>query len=83
MLYAPNREPGWLCTFYTADENGVLKEPVSECILNDTRVKLNDALPQGLGDEWGIKLKGSMTVEHDMKFEFGLAVAGDAWIYSY
>lgn len=45
--------------------------------MEDTRVKLNDFIPKGLGEEWGIKLKGYLTVEYDMLFEFGLAVAGN------
>lgn len=49
--------------------------------MNDTRVKVNDFLPEGMGDEWGMKLKGILTVEEDMLFEFGLAVAGRAKMY--
>ena len=77
MLKTANGEPGWLCTFYTVDSNESFKDPVSECVLNDTRVKLNDALPRGLGDEWGIKLKGLLTVSQSAHSEFGLAVAGE------
>ena len=69
-------ERGWACTFYRVDENGTFTEPVADFVLQDTRVKLNDFIPKGLGDEWGIKLRGFLTVEHDMPFEFGLAVAG-------
>lgn len=69
-------ERGWTCTFYQVDDKGIFTEPVAEFILEDTRVKLNDFIPNGLGDEWGIKLQGYLTVDHDMPFEFGLAVSG-------
>lgn len=78
-LKTPAGEPGWLCTFYQVDGQGIFGEQVARYVLNDTRVKLNDFLPAGLGKEWGIKLKGILSVDRDMPFEFGLAVAG--WFY--
>ena len=45
-------------------------------ILNDTRVRLNDFLPEGLEENWSIKLSGLLTFDRTMSFELGLAVAG-------
>lgn len=75
-LKTESGERGWLCTFFNLDERGEPTIKVADFVLNDTRVKLNDFLPKGLGEDWIIKLKGIMTAEKDMPFEFGLAVAG-------
>ncbi|OCB91388.1 hypothetical protein A7U60_g1342 [Sanghuangporus baumii] len=74
-------EPGWLCTFYNCDETGIFMEPVAKYVLNDTRVKVNDFLPDGLGEEWGLMLEGLLSVEKDVSFEFGLAVSGRAKLF--
>lgn len=76
LLKTEKGEPGWLCTFYQVDDCERLTEPVAEYVLNDTRVKLNDFLPKGLGDVWGLKVRGVLTVDKSMPFELGLAVAG-------
>ncbi|CAA7270155.1 unnamed protein product [Cyclocybe aegerita] len=81
-LQTPQGKPGWLCTFYTHDENGDPSQPVADFILNDTRVKLNDFLPKGLTHTWSIKLEGKLTIDKSCLFELGLTVAGRAklWI---
>lgn len=76
MLKTEKGQSGWLCTFYQVDASERLTHPVADYVLNDTRVKLNDFLPQGLGDVWGLKVRGLLTVEEDVPFELGLAVAG-------
>ena len=48
-------------------------------VLDDTRVRLNDFLPEGLQEHWSIKLTGLLTVDKSMPFELGLAVAGDCF----
>ncbi|THH06674.1 hypothetical protein EW145_g3920 [Phellinidium pouzarii] len=80
-IETPNGEDGWLCTFYQVDDQKHLTEPVAEYVLNDSRVRINDFLPKGLGEEWGMKVKGLLTVDKDMPFELGLAVAGRAKLY--
>jgi beta-glucosidase len=75
-LVTPSGEPGWLCTFYTHDKSGKPDIPTSEFNLLDTRVKLNDFLPSGLGPEWTIKLTGKLTFEKTAAYELGLTVAG-------
>ncbi|KAL5529382.1 hypothetical protein ACEPAG_5367 [Sanghuangporus baumii] len=81
MLMTNDGEPGWLCTFYNCDETGVFMEPIAKYVLNDTRVKVNDFLPDGLGEEWGLMLEGLLSVEKDVFFEFGLAVSGRAKLF--
>lgn len=76
-LVTPSGEPGWLCTFYAHDEFGKPDTPIAEFKLHDTRVKLNDFLPPGLGSEWTIKLTGKLTFEKTAEFELGLTVAGE------
>ena len=80
MMKTDTGKPGWTCTFHTLDEND---EPldVASYDLTETKVKLNDFLPPGLGDEWGIRLRGYITVDHDMSFELGLAVAGSLFSF--
>ncbi|KAF8964639.1 glycoside hydrolase family 3 protein [Flammula alnicola] len=80
-LQTPDGEPGWLCTFYSHDENGEMSIPVQDFILNDTRVKLNDFLPEGLTPTWSIKLQGKLNVEKTGLFELGLTVAGRAKLW--
>lgn len=40
-------EPGWLCVFYSEHADGTIKDEVARYVLKDTRVKLNDFLPEG------------------------------------
>ncbi|KAG5635550.1 hypothetical protein H0H81_010897 [Sphagnurus paluster] len=80
-LVTPAGEPGWLCTFYSHKEDGSLSEPIESFILLDTRVKLNDFLPQGLTSTWTIKLEGKLTTEKSCPFELGLTVAGRAKLW--
>lgn len=73
---------GWLCVFYAHDENGSGKlTEVARYVLQDTRIKLNDFLPEGLGSEWTIKLTGKLTHDETRPFELGLTVAGRAKLY--
>ncbi len=75
-LQTPRGEPGWLCTFYSHDEHGEISVPIQEYVLNDTRVKLNDFLPEGLTPTWSIKLEGKLNVPNTDLYELGLTVAG-------
>ncbi|KAF5386631.1 hypothetical protein D9615_001768 [Tricholomella constricta] len=81
-LVTPAGESGWLCTFYSHEEDGSLSDPLESFILRDTRVKLNDFLPKGLTSTWTIKLEGKLTVDKSAPYELGLTVAGRAklWI---
>ncbi|KAH0584197.1 putative beta-glucosidase K [Termitomyces sp. J132] len=81
-LVTPAGEPGWLCTFYSHNEDSSLSDPVASFVLRDTRVKLNDFLPAGLTPDWTIKLEGKLTIYRSVLFELGLTVAGRAklWI---
>ena len=69
-------EDGWQCTFYTHDQHEQPDKKVFECVLTDTRIKLNDFLPKGLTPNWSIKLTGRLTVDCTGPFELGLTVAG-------
>ncbi|KDQ12273.1 glycoside hydrolase family 3 protein [Botryobasidium botryosum FD-172 SS1] len=81
-LTTASGESGWECTFYNHDENDkVIEEPVAQFVLQDTRVKLNDFLPEGLTPNWTIRLKGVLTVDRTAPFEFGLTVSGRANLY--
>ncbi|KAF9002039.1 glycoside hydrolase family 3 protein [Cyathus striatus] len=81
-LLTPAGARGWLCTFYTHNAEGQPDQPIATFHLQDTRVKLNDFLPDGLTTTWSIKLTGKLTFETDGTFELGLTVAGRAklWI---
>lgn len=76
QLTTPDGKPGWLCTFYTQDEEGHPDREVASFVVEDTRIKLNDFLPEGLTPEWTIKLSGRLLVEESGPFELGLTVAG-------
>ncbi len=81
-LKTPSGEPGWSCAFYKNDEDGnPVGDAVKEYVLQDTRVKLNDFLPEGLGDTWTIKLRGLLTMDKTGEYDFGLTVAGRAKFY--
>ena len=82
FLTTPAGEPGWLCSFYNHDKRGnVIEASVADFVLNDTRVKLNDFLPDGLTPTWTIKLNGKLTVEKTAEYELGLTVAGRAKLF--
>ncbi|KAF8758610.1 Glycoside hydrolase family 3 [Rhizoctonia solani] len=81
LLKTPDGEAGWEARFYTHDENQQPKDEVAKFVLNDTRVKLNDFLPEGLTSSWTIKLKGTLKVDKTAPFEFGLTVAGRAKLW--
>ncbi|KAI0373363.1 glycoside hydrolase family 3 protein [Pilatotrama ljubarskyi] len=81
-LETPSGQPGWQCTFYNHDAAGnPTGSPVAEFILQDTRVKLNDFLPEGLTDTWTIKLRGSLSMDKTAEYELGLTVAGRAKLF--
>ena len=82
FLTTPSGEPGWVCTFYNSDANGVpTSGPVKEYVLRDTRIRLNDFLPPGLGETWMLKLRGNLTMEKTAEYELGVTVAGRAKLY--
>ena len=76
LLKTRDGKPGWLCTFFNVNEHEELTNSVAEFHLKDTRIKLSDFLPEGLGTVWGLKLSGLLCVDKDMLFELGLTVAG-------
>lgn len=81
-LTTPSGKPGWLCTFYNHDSEGnPTTKPVAEYTLQDTRVKLNDFLPDGLTNTWTIKLTGKLTMEKTASYQLGLTVAGRAKLW--
>ncbi|KAH9951408.1 glycoside hydrolase superfamily [Amylocystis lapponica] len=81
-LKTPSGEPGWLCTFYNHDAQGdPFSKPVAEFVLRDTRLRLNDFLPEGLTPTWTIKLRGQLTMEKTAEYELGLTVAGRAKLF--
>ena len=81
LLTAPDGQSGWEARFFTHDESHNPKDEVAKFVLNDTRVKLNDFLPEGLTPSWTIKLKGTLRVPKSAPFEFGLTVAGRAKLW--
>ena len=82
QLTAPNGQPGWECKFYNHDDKGeALSDVIAEYVLQDTRVKLNDFLPEGLTPTWTIKLNGKLNVPKTAEYELGLTVAGRAKLW--
>ncbi|KAF9451230.1 glycoside hydrolase family 3 protein [Macrolepiota fuliginosa MF-IS2] len=80
-LTTSSGESGWLCTFYAHDEKNQPSIPVADFILRDTRIKLNDFIPPGLGSEWTIKLTGKLLFDKTTDYELGLTVAGRAKLW--
>ncbi|KXN87735.1 putative beta-glucosidase I [Leucoagaricus sp. SymC.cos] len=80
-LTTPSGESGWLCTFYAHDDTGKATVAMATYTLRDTRIKLNDFLPHGLGSEWTIKLTGKLTFDKTATYELGLTVAGRAKLW--
>ena len=71
-------------TFYNHDSAGrTLPQPVSSFDIPDTKVRLNDVLPEGLTEYWTTRHLGYLSVSEkkDMLFELGLAVAGKARVW--
>jgi beta-glucosidase len=83
LLQTHDGQPGWTCAFHAHKEGTEepLPEPVATFVLTDTRVKLNDFLPPGLGATWNLELRAKMTPDTTGPFEFGLAVAGRARLF--
>ncbi|KAH9923997.1 putative beta-glucosidase from glycoside hydrolase family GH3 [Epithele typhae] len=81
-LTTPSGETGWICTFYNADGSGApIGGPVKEYVIRDTKIRLNDFLPEGLGETWMIKLVGKLTMDKTAEYDLGLTVAGRAKLY--
>ncbi|TFY72401.1 hypothetical protein EVG20_g640 [Dentipellis fragilis] len=80
-LKTSDGKPGWLCTFFTHDEEGNPDRAIADFVVRDTRIKLNDFLPEGLTPTWSIKLEGLLTLDKSGPFEFGLTVAGRAKLF--
>ncbi|KAF9021687.1 glycoside hydrolase family 3 protein [Hymenopellis radicata] len=81
-LQTPEGQPGWSCTFHNCGKNGEnLSEAVATFVLRDTRVKLNDFLPPGMGETWIIRVKGKLTMPKTATYELGLTVAGRAKLW--
>jgi beta-glucosidase len=89
-LTSPEGVPGWLVTFHkhTADKGSpfapaheLAATEVARFNLRDTRMKLNDFVPAGLGAEWTAYLRATMVLDDTGAFELGLAVAGRARVY--
>jgi beta-glucosidase len=80
-LTTPKGESGWLCVFYSHDSEGNPSKEIASFVLEDTRVKLNDFLPEGLTPTWSLKLTGDLKVDRSAPFEFGLTVAGRAKLF--
>jgi beta-glucosidase len=75
-LVTPSGKPGWLCTFYSHDDDDRVSNPIAEYVLKDTRIKLNDFLPEGITPNYTIKLTGRLTFDKTAAYELGLTVAG-------
>lgn len=80
-LTTPSGQPGWEAKFFDHDTSGEPLNQVASYVLNDTRVKLNDFLPEGLTPTWTIKLDGNLVVDSTGPFEFGLTVSGRAKLW--
>lgn len=80
-LVTKSGEPGWLIDFLAHDEKGNPTISVEKTVLHDTRVKLNDFLPKGLGEEWSLTCTGCFTADANGPFEWGLTVAGRAKMF--
>ncbi|KAI0693903.1 putative beta-glucosidase from glycoside hydrolase family GH3 [Cytidiella melzeri] len=81
-LTTADGKPGWTCSFYSHDENGnPTGDSVADFVLQDTRVKLNDFLPEGLTSTWTIKLNGKLQFDKTAEYELGLTVAGRAKLF--
>ena len=82
FLTTESGNSGWDCHFYNHDEEqNPIGEPVAKFVLQDTRVKLNDFLPEGLTSTWTIKLNGKLNVPRTAEYELGLTVAGRAKLW--
>ncbi|EJU05621.1 putative beta-glucosidase from glycoside hydrolase family GH3 [Dacryopinax primogenitus] len=80
-LTSPSGTPGWRCTFFNYDNHGKPTIELANYTIQDTRVRLNDFLPNELKETWFIKLEGTFTADKTCAFEFGVAVAGAAKLY--
>lgn len=75
----PDKKGFWHCAFFNYDPRtgSPVKTPLEEYELNDTRILLNDFLPEGITETWGMVVSGLFTSpDYSGPFEFGLIVAG-------
>ncbi|KDQ59402.1 glycoside hydrolase family 3 protein [Jaapia argillacea MUCL 33604] len=81
-LTTASGKPGWVCTFYNHDDQGnPIEKEIAQFTLQDTRIRLNDFLPEGLTPTWMIRLKGSLAFDKTAPYELGLTVAGRAKLW--
>jgi beta-glucosidase len=83
LLTAPSGAPGWTCQFFKHKDGTEIpqEKPLASVDIFDTRIKLTDFLPTGLGPTWSLELLGTMLPDTTGPFEFGLIVAGRARLY--
>ncbi|KIY64591.1 glycoside hydrolase family 3 protein [Cylindrobasidium torrendii FP15055 ss-10] len=74
-------QPGWSCSWYNYRDDGSLSDEIAHFTLLDTRVKISDFRPEGINDEFCLKLKGGLTMPTTAPYELGLTVAGRAKLY--
>ncbi|PCH38789.1 glycoside hydrolase family 3 protein [Wolfiporia cocos MD-104 SS10] len=82
-LTTQSGKPGWTCSFYNHDaqDHPIFDKPIAEFILADTRIRLNDFLPDRLTTNWTIRVQGLLTMDKTTTYEFGLTVAGRARLF--
>lgn len=75
-------QKGWTITFYSHDADGnPVKDPISSFTVYETKIRLNDFLPEGITPTWSITLRGVFTPVRTGPFELGMAVSGKARLY--
>ncbi|VDB99542.1 unnamed protein product [Peniophora sp. CBMAI 1063] len=84
-IFTEKGERGWIASWHkhTSDDSmEVVPEPVSVNLMDETRIFVSLSAPKGLTERWTCRLRGELKPrEKDMKFKFGLCVAGRAKLY--
>lgn len=90
FITSPTGASGWLITFHTHPPTALTPFAPPEALaatesgryeLRDTRMKLNDFTPPGIGTEWTAYMRATLGPDESGRFELGLAVAGRARCY--
>ncbi|KAL4962722.1 beta-glucosidase H [Aspergillus stella-maris] len=79
--HSSNGKPGMTWKVYNEPPGAELRRPVEELWLTGTNIDLNDYKHPASHDLWYADLEGTLIVDEDGTYEFGLAVCGTARLY--
>ena len=76
-------KPGWNASWHSHNpDDTILPKPIKTFVLDETNIFISNSAPVDLSPRWTMHLRSKLRPRAtDMKFQFGLSVAGRAKLY--